>query len=55
MQLSVYKKILFENYGIEIWDCFLIHLKHDKNYEIIETYDLGMETEELLRIKNDEL
>lgn len=48
-QLSVYAHILKEEYGIEIYNNYLVHLNPDGiNYKLIEIEDMGMFVEEIL-------
>ena len=48
MQVSVYSYILKEEYGIDVYDSMLIHLKQDDTYEIIQTEDMQMFAESVL-------
>ncbi len=48
LQLSVYSRILKEEYGIEIWDSCFVHLKPDGTYQVHDRIVLDYEAEELL-------
>lgn len=48
MQLACYVTILKEEYGIEVWDSYIVHLRYDGTYSIIEPVNLLYEAEELL-------
>lgn len=48
MQVSIYSQILKEEYGIDIYDSLLIHLKPNMTYEIIPTEDMGMFVSDVL-------
>ncbi|MCB9362148.1 PD-(D/E)XK nuclease family protein [Candidatus Woesearchaeota archaeon] len=50
LQLAAYMHILKEEYGIEIWDSMIVHLKDDQTYTKIEPMNLLCEAEELLSI-----
>lgn len=48
-QLSFYANILKENYDIQIWDFFLVHLKYDGTYKKIDTINLSYELNEYFK------
>lgn len=48
LQLSVYSKILEEEYGIVVWDSFIVHLKMDGTYKVITPMNLFYEAQMLL-------
>lgn len=52
MQLGLYNKILFDNYGVEIFDSIVVHINYDfETCEIIEPVNLDYEISELLDLK----
>lgn len=51
MQLSLYQAILQHQYDISIYDTFVIHLKRDKTYEVIDTMTLIYEANQILKNK----
>jgi ATP-dependent exoDNAse (exonuclease V) beta subunit len=48
MQVTIYSLILKEEYGIDIYDSLLVHLKDDKTYRVIEPTDMLIFAEEVL-------
>lgn len=48
MQLWAYNLVLKEEYGIEIWDSFIVHLQDSKKYIKIIPRDLRTEVEQFL-------
>jgi len=48
LQVAVYMAILKLEYGIEVYDSLLIHLKNDQTYRVIEPTDLLMYVQEVL-------
>lgn len=53
LQLSTYNKILKEEYGVEIWDSYIVHLKNDfKTYLKIEPMNMDYESEILLELED---
>lgn len=48
LQLSVYSRILFDEYGIEIWDSYFVHLRANGSYRKCDRIVLDYEAEELL-------
>ena len=47
-QLSIYAYILKKEYGVDIFNNYLVHLKSDDTYELIEIEDMGMWCKEIL-------
>ena len=48
LQVAVYMFILKQEYGIEVYDSLLVHLKDDQTYRVIEPTDLLMYAQEIL-------
>lgn len=49
MQLSLYQAILKHQYNINIYDTFIIHLKRNQTYQIIDTTTLTYEANQILQ------
>jgi len=53
LQIWTYNTILKEEYGIQIWDSLVIHLKNDyKSYVKIEPITMLYEAEKLLMLNS---
>ena len=48
MQISIYMMILKEEYGIEVYNGLLVHLRDNMTYRVIEPTDLLMYVQEVL-------
>ena len=48
MKAAAYSHILKQEYGIEVYDSLLVHLRDDQTYRVIEPTDLLMFAEEVL-------
>ena len=49
MQVAVYTYILKQEYGIQVYDSLLVHLRDDQTYRVIEPTDLLMFAEDVLK------
>ncbi len=49
-QLSFYSNILKENYNIEIWDFFFVHLRYDGTFKKFDAINLTYDIENYLKI-----